>query len=372
MSAMPVSPSAAAFDFRPSSHTPPQPSPTVPCTQQSSPGPLLLPQDLSSSHIRSVSHSTVSTGMDSVPRTPADLSGKAEVRVATGDSSPESPTRERAEEVMTARKIDSPEDEVDEDVTQDPDTTVSPIDDVDMSIEQRFQSYLYSEPSTRISAALLDGEVGIGLSLLQEFMGGGDEDSGSEYSRSSSVRLSMMGETEAEAEPTEDADADADGDRTQVLNIPPSLPSPHTFGPQPPNSQPEPEPTSPTTSIPSPSTSNDILTNPPTPPISHAPKPTATPLGLMYNRSQQQQSYNPPHPHSSSSSSSSPSPAQPSPTRRLCAQPSSNPGPLEMTITNGECYGCLSLRGSHGVCCDSDERRRYSERGERESRRQRC
>lgn len=46
-------------------------------------------------------------------------------------------------------------------------------------------SFEDSEPSTRISVAMSDGEVGIGLSLLQDFMGGGDDDAASTFSRRS-------------------------------------------------------------------------------------------------------------------------------------------------------------------------------------------
>lgn len=54
-----------------------------------------------------------------------------------------------------------------------------------MSLTEVEDSFDDTEPSSRISIALSDGEVGIGLSLLQDFVGGRDDDGASTFSRRS-------------------------------------------------------------------------------------------------------------------------------------------------------------------------------------------
>lgn len=131
-------------------------------------------------HTRTASHSSTSTAIDSAPRTPADFShnGPSDlVRIAS-----------------LSRQVDSPT-ELDEDVTVHvemgksaaPETTPGvlpshqaghPSSD---ALHYGADDTFYDEPSTRISIALSDGdgETGIGLSLLQDFVGGGMDDADS-------------------------------------------------------------------------------------------------------------------------------------------------------------------------------------------------
>ncbi|CAL1697402.1 unnamed protein product [Somion occarium] len=166
----------------------PSPVPRYPLTARAIP-----PDD--SFDLHSVSLSSVSTGLESAPRTPAEIlrdehtdnvkvAGEYQEVHSPTDLNPDVTLRDHDETLATP---DSPDDslkrtpsfEADNDHSISDSTMTAPLD-------SEHPSYLFSEPSTRISAALSDGEVGIGLSLLQDFVnGGGDSDSDSE-SRASS------------------------------------------------------------------------------------------------------------------------------------------------------------------------------------------
>ena len=72
----------------------------------------------------------------------------------------------------------SPTDHYDPNDTSITDLSTATVD-VHEKTESEHPSYLFSEPSTRISAALSDGETGIGFALLQDFVNGTDD---SDYS----------------------------------------------------------------------------------------------------------------------------------------------------------------------------------------------
>ncbi|KAI8977786.1 hypothetical protein BD414DRAFT_155730 [Trametes punicea] len=117
---------------------------------------------------RSTSHaSSLATAASSAPITPADdRPDGATIASDTQSPAPSSPIRltEIAKQLATDSPVDPSFDSIDHS------TFRFPPQDRDLSV------YDDSEPSTRISVALSDGGVGIGLSLLQDFAGGGDDD----------------------------------------------------------------------------------------------------------------------------------------------------------------------------------------------------
>ncbi|KAI0344356.1 TBC-domain-containing protein [Trametopsis cervina] len=144
--------------------------------------PLASPQLLhdDATHIRSVSHSSTSTGLESTPRTPADFQH---------DGHP----RDLVTIVPSIRQVESP-------VQISSYVTESGLEPMKVSGDAEDHSPLYaddppdedpsyidSEPSTRISVAISEGEQGIGLSLLQDFVNGNVEDDASIHSLAQSV-----------------------------------------------------------------------------------------------------------------------------------------------------------------------------------------
>ena len=177
----------------------PPPSPHVPTSFDESP------------HFRSASHSSSSTAIDSAPRTPADFNKEEPsdlVRIASLSRQVDSPTElqddhDDAEEpqksivtlVAAGHELGIPE--VHEPAPHEQDTTSDFLryggDD------PANESSFIEEPSPRFSRAFSDGdgETGIGLSLLQDFVGGEMDDG-------DSVRYSTSGaSTPEQNEPTQ-------------------------------------------------------------------------------------------------------------------------------------------------------------------------
>lgn len=167
------------------------------------PAPLLMHDE--SQHLRSASHSSGSTALDSAPRTPADF-GNSEasslVRIVSISRQVDSPT-----ELDDERTVENGG-HADDIVEKKPEVkrmstgatvvssarSYSPVKD--NSLEEKEEpgspSWLDTEEDTnsRISIALSDGEVGIGLSLLQDFAGGEGDDTISIHSRESDTHTS--------------------------------------------------------------------------------------------------------------------------------------------------------------------------------------
>ncbi|KAI0935551.1 hypothetical protein AcV5_003953 [Taiwanofungus camphoratus] len=131
---------------------------------------------------RSTSYSSVSTALESVPSTPADFSHDIEennIRILnrSRQASVESEANIGTPALYTQNQADQKSSFV-RDNSQNGQLVVDEESDYHSTSQIPTQeSFSYSsEPSTRISVALSDGEVGIGLSLLQDFVGGGDGD----------------------------------------------------------------------------------------------------------------------------------------------------------------------------------------------------
>lgn len=146
-----------------------------------------------SSHIRSASHSSTSTAIDSAPRTPADFAKEDPanlVRIASLSRQVESPTEIDVEEAQkssitvatTGHEPTIPE------VHEPSHSPDSPSDDLQYGGDELGnESSFIDEPSPRFSIAFSDGdgETGIGLSLLQDFVGGEMDDADSTRSATS-------------------------------------------------------------------------------------------------------------------------------------------------------------------------------------------
>lgn len=141
------------------------------------------------SHMRSESHSSSSTALDSAPRTPADFAKEEP-----------DPISSLVRIVSVSRQVSSPTDmssEGHELLVKEPPPELTPAPATEsqqyaLSDEDQEMSYLDSEPSTRISAVYSEGDAveGIGLSLLQNFIGGeiDDDDDGDGSVRSFTSR----------------------------------------------------------------------------------------------------------------------------------------------------------------------------------------
>ncbi len=154
-----------------------------------------------SQHIRSASHSSGSTALDSAPRTPADFNKEDSddlIRVVSLSRQVASPTDLHRDSsirqessgameslVITAKRLSLTETAPLRITRKD---TVMQEDIRPLKHDEEPASFLDSEPSTRISVAMSDGEVGIGLSLLQDFMGGDIDDTVSVRSSKSGMR----------------------------------------------------------------------------------------------------------------------------------------------------------------------------------------
>ncbi|KAI0363128.1 hypothetical protein BV20DRAFT_1031812 [Pilatotrama ljubarskyi] len=135
---------------------------------------------------RSTSHASslaTSASMSSGPITPADDNrDHAQIAPRTPDSAvPPSPIHlgEIAKQLATDSPVDPRFDSFDNS------TLRFPPEDAESSM------YGGSEPSTRISVALSDGGVGIGLSLLQDFAGGNDDGDADDDDEDDEERISI-------------------------------------------------------------------------------------------------------------------------------------------------------------------------------------
>ncbi|KAF7798221.1 hypothetical protein EIP86_009438 [Pleurotus ostreatoroseus] len=158
----------------------------------------LLPPPVSlheeNQHFRSASHSSGSTALDSAPRTPADF-GKEEqggdlVRIVSLSRQVDSPTqlteegtltRDASEELLAQVKAEAHRTQSQQTISAQ--RSPSPVSVKENEIPES-PSWLDTsdDVSSRISVALSDGEVGIGLSLLNDFVGGDGDDASSTYS----------------------------------------------------------------------------------------------------------------------------------------------------------------------------------------------
>lgn len=126
--------------------------------------------------MRSESHSSSSTALDSAPRTPADFTKEEPeqmsslVRIVSVSRQVSSPTDMSSEGHELVDKEQVPE--------LPPVPAIEPQQYGLPDEDHQEMSYLDSEPSTRISAVYSEGDVveGIGLSLLQNFIGGEVDD----------------------------------------------------------------------------------------------------------------------------------------------------------------------------------------------------
>ena len=206
---------------------PPAPSRSMTLTMQDTPttspnpstvsSPLLAPSSLlpgyfgasdSSSHIRSASHSSSSTAIDSAPRTPADF-GKEDdshlVRIASLSRQVDSPTEldndESAEfeKSMVTIVADGYE------TGQAEESQVSPSEGLHYGGDDLDNDISFNEPSTRISIALSESDMqtGIGLSLLQDFVSGEmDDDSDSVHSSTGGAPTPAAHDLQGQGSPT--------------------------------------------------------------------------------------------------------------------------------------------------------------------------
>lgn len=136
-------------------------------------------------HLRSVSHSSTSTAVDSSPRTPAEFQQQTSSLVRI---------------VSISRQVDSPTEIEQDSASQDVSESCHEAEKSQATLQARNSAFLYrtgtpdgselepsfldSEPSTRISMAISEGEPGIGLSLLQDFVNGDMDDAASVRSES--------------------------------------------------------------------------------------------------------------------------------------------------------------------------------------------
>ena len=141
-----------------------------------------------STHFRSASHSSTSTAIDSAPRTPADFSKDDPsdlVRIASLSRQVDSPTEMDMEEPQkdaAAEPTTGPEDMIPEVREPTPPSPEAPSEMLQYGADELGNDSTYiEEPSPRFSRAFSDGdgETGIGLSLLQDFVGGEVDDADS-------------------------------------------------------------------------------------------------------------------------------------------------------------------------------------------------
>lgn len=166
----------------------------VPLIPQLSPPQLSVPSLApdEESHLRSVSHSSTSTAVDSTPRTPADFAHdepeqRSLIRIVSLSRQVDSPTTLDDEDDAARLKGKVPElPSHDADIDGDEATLLygdSAPEDLDHDYahvpEDQSTTFLDSEPSMRISTAttMSEGETtGFGLTLLQDFVNGDMDD----------------------------------------------------------------------------------------------------------------------------------------------------------------------------------------------------
>lgn len=180
---------------RPHSSTPPPAQSSLPAPL---PAPFLFPQ--SATHLRSVSYSSISTALDSAPRTPADFSKdfRDSVRVLSFVQDVDSPSEIDADITLSAVDLSiDPAEAISDSHKTSPvlhPESRSPVRSSSQetlnNVEIEPPSFLESEPTARFSrlSANSDGEVGIGLSLLQDFINDAADDSNSVASSRSSYQ----------------------------------------------------------------------------------------------------------------------------------------------------------------------------------------
>lgn len=152
--------------------------------------PLLPPPQLVPYHLRSVSHSSESTAIESAPRTPADFTKDGFQDSLVISRQVDSPLEYDPDASLAAADISLPDPHPT--LSSDPDPESEDTSTVeDHSAQSRLpelsSAFLDSESSARLSriSGLSDGEVGIGLSLLQDFINGVDDSDSRPSSRSS-------------------------------------------------------------------------------------------------------------------------------------------------------------------------------------------
>lgn len=183
--------------------------------------PVSLPVSEEAPHLRSASHSSGSTAIESAPRTPADF-GKDEpsslIRIVSLSRQVDSPTSLNEDgSLRHEESVEFPSKYEPELRRNSSERTVSGRHSLSQSPrpsplknnsleetaeEDQASSSLDTDDSgSRVSVALSDGEVGIGLSLLQDFMGGDGDDTLSMHSDRSDVRTPELRPAESAIQP---------------------------------------------------------------------------------------------------------------------------------------------------------------------------
>ncbi|OBZ78650.1 hypothetical protein A0H81_00006 [Grifola frondosa] len=201
-------------------------SPILPISSSSS---SLVPftQD-ESYHARPISYSSMSSAMDSAPITPADILGHdisgpnivTEIDETCVSSSPLdadiSATSMHAKIIGMDSPVDPRRDILDSTTARFPQIAEFSL------LRDESISFYDSEPSARISVALSDGEVGIGLSLLQDFVDSGADADAETRAACAASNQSSSGTADPSYATDNDvnASAETDPEPTPSIHIP--------------------------------------------------------------------------------------------------------------------------------------------------------